>query len=115
MELSELKQKAEAIRSQRQHSHRGHWPESFKEAVAEYCRNGGETSEVIKTTGLPRQTIRSWIDTKTHSLNQVSSFKTLAVQGISSSQSISVSWQNTMEIKGLSFEQLRLLLQEGLL
>lgn len=109
MELSELIQRSQEIRSQSPNSRRLHWPAGFRQIVVEMVRGGMPILRISKGTGIAHQTIRGWVKGKPKKFQEVE------ISEDAEPKELILIWHEGLKIQGLGFDQLVFLLREGLL
>ena len=114
MELIELKKWANQIRVELS-GRRLRWPKEFRSTVTKICDPGLPVREVSEALEIPPQTIRTWIYGRKHnSRRKTKNFNEVIVSD-SRVSPIILRWEGGLEVSGLSFDQLKTLLKEGLL
>lgn len=115
MSLQELKSKVEVVRQSRAGNKKFWWPQDVKEHLIQLINDGVPERQIVKETGIAHQTFRNWTaPKKSKRRKKVLNFEEVTVKS-APDQSILLRWDGGLEISGLNFESLVVLLEKGLL
>lgn len=119
MEIQELKQKIEILKSESTSLNKFRYPKSIKHDIKQFIDDGIQIQELSRILDIPHQTIRNWYKPK----NIKSKFKKLKV--IDKTQNLSTDFElstklilktkKDFEISNLSFFQIKELILKGVI
>jgi DNA-binding transcriptional regulator YiaG len=119
MEIQELKQKIEFIKSEATNLNRFRYPKSIKQEIKQFVDDGMNIQKLSRILNIPHQTIRNWYKpkrvkskfNKLKIINRTQKFST----DLNLSTKLVLKTKNDFEISNLNFVQLKELLSRGLL
>ena len=115
MGLQELSDLSQFIRSEKKHRSRTHWPKDFKEAVIFEFSQGTSLKSICEATGISASTVRKWLPSR-HKKGMKRRFRQVHVSPfVEGGALLLISTQKGIEVRGVSFSELRQLLKDGLL
>ena len=115
MGIQELSQLSQSIRSDQKDQGRIYWPRHFKEAVLAELSQGTSLKAICEATGLTASTAQRWLSS-VHKRGKKKKFKRVHVSPfVEGGALLLISTQKGLEVRGVSFSELRQLLKEGLL
>ncbi len=114
MDIIEIKEKSKTIRAEYEGKYHVKWPGEFKQSVLKLLDDGTSLKKISKATGIAEQTITNWRPGSKRK-SKSKKFKQMSVRNIDPPSLLMLSWSEGLEVTGISFEQFRQLLREGLL
>ena len=114
MGLQKLSDLSQFIRSEKKHRGRTHWPKDFKEAVIFEFSQGTSLKAICEAAGISASTVRKWLPSRKKGVKR--GFRQVHVSPfVEGGALLLISTQKGLEVRGVSFSELRQLLKEGLL
>ena len=115
MGIQELSHLSQSIRSEQKHKRRVHWPQHFKKAVIFELSQGASVKAICKAAGINSSTVQRWLSSVGEK-GKKRKFKKVHTSPFRDGGALLlISTQKDLEVKGVSFSELRQLLKKGLL